>query len=219
MKSAVFKATGCGKMDANTQTIVNKATASTVRWQDELQVMAEDITKSDYVWTRPNVRFMQGGIYMPSMGGRKPVDMVFFVDTSGSLCDSQLQKIAGEAKEIVESFNVRVVMVYWDTQYKGMEIFEPADVLDPEWKLDVKGRGGTNFSKCWDWLEENQFDLDINPKAIVFFSDLECRCYPENEPQMPLIWCQVPDSGNSFNNSYIPYLPSYGKHVHIPVYK
>ena len=219
IKSAVFKATGCGKMDSATEAIVRKATASTVNWQDELQIMAEDITKTDYVWTRPNVRFMQGGVYMPSMGGRNPVDMLFFVDTSGSLNDSQLQKIAGEAKEIVEGFNVRVVMVYWDTGYKAMEIFEPSDVLDPEWKLSIKGRGGTNFSQCWNWMEENQYDLEIDPKAIIFFSDLECSSYPENDPNLPLIWCQVPDCRNSFDHSYIKYLPEYGKHVTIPVYK
>ena len=219
IKAAVFKATGCGKMDGQTAEIVSKATASTVCWQDELQVMVEDITRIDYVWTKPNKRYLSSNVYLPSMGGNRPVDMLFFVDTSGSLNDAQLQKIAGEAKEIVESFNVRVVMVYWDTGYKAMEIFEPSDVLDPGWKLDVKGRGGTNFKQCWNWLEDNKDDLEIDPEAIVFFSDLECSNYPENEPEMPLIWCQVPDCHNNFNHSYIRYLPDYGKHVLVPVYK
>jgi len=218
IKSAEFKAQGAGKLDGNVAQKILKATASTVSWQDELQVLTEDISKTDYTWTRPNVRYMHRGVYLPSMSGRKPVDMLFFVDTSGSLSDDQLSKIMGEVKEIVTQFKVRVIIVYWDTGYRNTEVFEPSDVMDPEWKLNVRGRGGTNFKKCWGWMHDCIDDLEFDPKAIVFFSDLKCSQYPEDDPGLPLLWCQVPDTCNSFHHGYIHYLPEYGKHVHVPVY-
>lgn len=219
IKAAAFKAEGAGKMDGNIKQIISKATSSTVCWQDELQILTEDISKTDYTWTRPNRRYMQGGVYLPSMSGRKPVDMLFFVDTSGSLSNDQLGKIMGEVKEIVSQFKVRVIVVYWDTGFRDVEIFDESDVLDPGWKLDISGRGGTNFTGCWDWLIENEYDLDFQPKALVFFSDLECSQYPKDDPELPLLWCQVPDSSNSFDHCYIRHLPDYGKHVRVPVYK
>jgi hypothetical protein len=109
--------------------------------------------------------------------------------------------------------------VYWDTEFKGMEIFDEDDVLDPTWKMGGSGGGGTDFLDVWDWMDENIYEQEIDPKAIVFFSDLECRSYPRTEPDLPLLWCQTPDCNNSFEHGYLQWLPSYGKRVLIPIYK
>jgi hypothetical protein len=103
--------------------------------------------------------------------------------------------------------------------FQGMEIFDEDDVLDPTWKLSIKGRGGTDFTHCWDWMDDNLYELEVEPKAIVFFSDLECRSYPREEPELPLLWCQTPDRGNNFEHGFIVYLPSWGKRVLIPIYR
>jgi len=219
VKAAAFKAQGAGKMDGGTEGIIKTATETTVEWLDELQLMCEDICKDDYTWTRPNVRYMQQGVYLPSMKGHRPVDMLFFVDTSGSLSDTQLRQIAKEIQTIVGGFNIRVIVIYWNTRYQGKEIFDAGDVLDPEFKLTAKSGGGTNFTDCWDWLDENQGEIDIDPKAMIFFSDLECSGYPADDPGVPLLWGQVPGYRNSFKNSYLRHLPDYGTLVKIKIYK
>lgn len=219
VKAAEFKAQGVGKMDGNTGSIIKTAVESTVEWVDELQVMVEDICKNDYTWSRPNTRYIQQGVYLPSMKGNKPVDMLFFVDVSGSLSSFQLEQIAAEIQNIVSGFNVRCIVVYWSTKYQGMEVFEPSDVLEPDFKLTASGRGGTDFSDCWDWMDEHQDEMEFDAKAMVFFSDLECSDYPADDPGVPLLWGHVPNYDNSYCTSYLQYLPDYGDTVKVPVYR
>jgi predicted metal-dependent peptidase len=218
VKAAEFKAQGVGKMDGNTGAIIKAATKSTVDWLDEIQLTCEDICKDDYSWTRPNVRYMQQGVYLPSMKGHRPVDMIFYVDVSGSLGDNQLRQIASEIQTVVGGFNIRVIVVYWSTTFKGMEIFDASDVLEPGFKLTATGRGGTDFTDCWDWMFDNEVEFDLDPKACIFFSDLECSDYPDEDPGMPVLWAHVP-CGNRFITSYLKYLPDYGDRVKVPVYR
>jgi predicted metal-dependent peptidase len=219
IRSAEMKAQGAGKLDIGTKEVIKKATATTVRWEDELQFLCESIVKDDYTWTRPNNRYIPFDVYMPSMDGTKSSDMIFFVDTSGSLTKVQLKQIMGEVRAIIETFNIRVIVIYWNTRFQGVEIFEPEDVLDPGWVMNAKSGGGTDFTDCWDWLEEHMDEHDIEPEAIVFFSDLECSDYPAYEPDMPVIWAQVPDYYGKFETCYLEYLPGYGSHVKIPIYR
>jgi predicted metal-dependent peptidase len=221
IRAAAFKAQGQGKLDGNMQDMIKAVTASTVSWQDELIFLCEDVSRDDYSWTRPNVRYMQAGVYLPSMKGNKTVDMIFFVDTSGSLSSEQLSMIAAEIQEIVGNFNIRVIVVYWDTSFRGMEIFDATDVMDPAFNLDISGRGGTNFEGCFDWMFDKQYEFDFDPKAMVFFSDMECDQYPEDDPGMPMLWCQVPycyGGMTSWCDDYLEYVPDYGKLVRVPIY-
>jgi predicted metal-dependent peptidase len=217
--SASFKAQGAGKLSDAEKGFIRTATASTVNWTDELQFLMQEICENDYTWQRPNTRYMSDGIYMPTMSGVKTSDLLFFVDRSGSLNTAQLQKIAAEIRDIVSEFDIRVIVVYWDTEFQGMEVFDADDVLEPTWKLDIDGRGGTNFSGCWNWLENNDADFDFDPAGIVFFTDLECRYYPAVEPDVPVIWCQVPDCQGNFEHSFLQFMPDYGKRVLIPVFR
>jgi predicted metal-dependent peptidase len=219
VRAAEMKAQGAGKLDIGTKEVIKKATANTVKWEDELQFLCETIVKNDYTWKRPNNKYVPFDVYLPSMDGTKSSDMIFFIDTSGSLGTTQLRQIMGEVRTIIESFNIRVIVIYWNTGFRGVEIFEPEDVLEPTWVLNAKSGGGTSFEGCWDWLEENVDEYDIEPEAIVFFSDLECSDYPDYEPDMPVIWAQVPDYYGSFDTSYLHYLPDYGSHVKIPIYR
>ena len=217
IRAAEFKAAGAGKLDGGAKDIIKKATAATVDWTEELVFLCTELSRDDYSFRRPNPRYMDQRVYMPTLSGTRTSDLIFFVDTSGSLTDNQLSKIMGEIRSIIEEFDIRVIVVYWDTGYRGHEIFDASDVLDPSWTMNTSGRGGTRFYDVWTWLEDNLWELDIDPKGIIFFSDLECRAYPAEEPGLPLIWCQTPDSYGRFEHSYIKHLPDYGKRVLIPV--
>lgn len=214
--AAGLKAKNAGRLTGGQEAMIKKILTPTVYWQDELQFICEDITRDDYTWTRPNTRYMGAGCYLPSMHGTRSVDMLFFVDTSGSLDDTMLAQIMAEVRNIIEHFNIRVIVVYWDTKYKGHEIFDPEEVADPSWGLTAKGRGGTSFGDVLDWMDSELDELEVVPEAVIFFSDLECSNYPKDEPELPWLWCQVPDGGR-FNDNYLHHLPDWGRHVRIPI--
>jgi predicted metal-dependent peptidase len=215
VRAAGMKAQGAGKMTSDTKRLIKKATAPQVYWQDELQLMTECMCKDDYTWKRPNTRYMQQGMYLPSMTGQCMPDLLFYVDTSGSLGDDQLTQIMSEARSIIEQFKVRVIVVYWNTQYVYHEEFLPEDVLDPSFKLSAVGRGGTCFTKCWEWIDEQD---DIDPEGIVFFTDIETTDWPVKDPGIPVIWAQV-SNGGSYSDHYQTHMPEYGSRVKIPYVK
>jgi predicted metal-dependent peptidase len=219
VNAAGMKANNAGRLSGREKELIKKIVAPVVNWEDELQFLCEEITKDDYTWQAPNQRYIQQGVYLPSMYGRRTVDMLFFIDTSGSLSKEQLAQIMAEVRKIISTFHIRVVVVYWDTDFKGIEIFDESDVLDPNWKLDVTGRGGTIFSDVLNWMDNNLADLEVDPEAVVFFSDLECSRYPDGEPDLPWLWAQVPDYNGNFEHSYLKYKPEWGTHVTIPVFK
>lgn len=216
IRSATFKAHGAGKhLSAMEKALIKTQTETSVSWTDELAFLCNEATKDDYTWKRPNVRYVQQGIYMPSLSGKTIVDVLIFVDSSGSVTKEQLSQIASEIQDIVANYRIRVVVVYWDTAFRGFEVFDSGDVLDCSFRLEVAGRGGTNFSGCWDWLNKNTDTLDINPKAILFFSDFECLRYPLDGPDVPVLWAHVP-TGLIYRTNYLNYLPKYGKLVKVP---
>jgi len=219
ISSAQVKANNAGRLPADIKRLVKEITTPTVRWEDELQFLCEEITKDDYTWTKPNTRYMQQGIYLPSLYGERSVDMLFFVDTSGSLSNDQLVQIKTEVRKIISTFHIRVIVVYWDTQFQHIEVFEEHEVLEPTWDLDAKGGGGTDFTNVLDWIDNNLEDQEIDPEAVVFFTDLECTQYPDDEPTLPWMWAQVPDYRGRFDHGYLKYKPEWGTHVQVPVFK
>jgi predicted metal-dependent peptidase len=216
VQAAGMKAQGVGRLSTDNQRLIKKVVAPTVYWADELQNLCEEITRDDYTWARPNMRYMDMGVYLPSLHDTAMPDLLFFVDVSGSLNDDQLAQIMAEIRTIISTFNVRVIVVYWNTQYVHHEEFMPEDVLSPDFSLDARGGGGTGFSRCWDWADDQE---EIDPKGIVFFTDCETDEWPEEEPDCPVIWAQVADGSGSYVTHYIDDMPDYGSHVRIPTFK
>jgi predicted metal-dependent peptidase len=213
VQSAGMKAEGVGKMTDGIKRMIKKVVDPQVYWGDELQHLLDEISRDDYTWTRPNVRYMQQGVYLPSMYSTTMPDLLFYVDVSGSLDDKQLTQIKAEIRTIVAMYNVRIIVVYWNTCYQNHEEFYPEDVFNVDWALNARGSGGTDFKDCWDWYE-NQDDID--PKGLVFFTDTECYNWPEIEPDFPVVWCHV-DNPGCHNDRYYKHMPDYGTLVKVPV--
>jgi predicted metal-dependent peptidase len=214
VRAAGMKAQGMGRFTDETKRMINKVVAPSVYWGDELQHLCEEITRDDYTWARPNMRFVQQGVYLPSLHDSAMPDLLFYVDVSGSLNDEQLAQIMAEIRIIISTYNVRVIVVYWNTQYVHHEEFMPEDVLSPEFSLDARGGGGTGFYKVWDWIDEQD---EIDPKGIVFFTDCETSEWPTEEPECPVVWAQVAGFHGSYINSDTHLMPDYGVHVKIPM--
>jgi len=47
----------------------------------------------------------------------------------------------------------------------------------------LKGGGGTDFRKVFEYIEEKSIELD----CLVYFTDAE-GSFPEEEPPYPVIW-------------------------------
>jgi predicted metal-dependent peptidase len=201
VKAAVQKAQGVGKMPGHLGRMVDKAVTPREQWEQHLQMLVEMICRDDYTWTMPNPRYISSGIYLPILKSEGMPDLVFVVDTSGSMDRPQLEQIMAEIARILETYMCRVIVLYVDTKVQGFEEFEGAHVRAGDFILDAKGGGGTRFKPAFEWIANND---EIDPAAIIYFTDLEnseSEWKKIQEPDVPVLWGMLPGY-NGFEGRY-----------------
>lgn len=167
-----------GSIPGNLQQFFDNFFKSIVPWQTILQNHLKDLDEEIYSWKRPNRRYQD--IYLPSLvqdEGRLE-HLAFFLDVSGSIDDSQLQRFNSEVKYIQEIMRPKkLTLIQFDTDIQKIDVLTEDDKFN---KLNVVGRGGTSLECVHDWIIKNK------PTCGVIFSDLYCE--PMENPKIPIIW-------------------------------
>lgn len=158
-----------------------------VDWKEVLARFLSEPAKNDYSFSRPNRRYLQHGIILPSLYNLEVGEIVLIADTSGSMDEEALNRVCTEMSDVASSFKAHMTVLYVDTVFQGMQEIEP----DDDYVLDPKGGGGTDFRPGFEWLAEH----GISPKTVVYFTDGESDRFPE-EPEFPVLWCIT--GGNKF---------------------
>ncbi len=183
MHQAASLAKAEGRMPGAVEDTVKGAHASTLDWRTLLRRFMTEAAKSDYSWSVPNRRFIDAGLYLPSIRSEGMDAIAVIVDTSGSVDTQALAAFWAEVREVAAEIRPeRVVVLQVDTAVRDAAEYAPDDLPD---EIVVKGRGGTDFRPGFAWLEEH----DVRPAVCLYFTDLECSRYPEAEPGYPVLWC------------------------------
>lgn len=186
--AAAQQAREAGKMPGEYETIVERSYLGQRDWRDTLRRYLNGGHERERTWTRRSRRHTDA--ILPGFGPYGPGEVAVFIDTSASIDDSLANKFVTEVGKITEDMmpdKVHVVCcdarVQWARTYDG---YEPID--------DVRflGRGGTDFKPPFEWLEQN----GIMPKAVVYFTDLECHSFPDPTP-WPVLWVVWPGGRDS----------------------
>lgn len=137
-------------------------------------------------WKSPNRRFISRGIVLPSAMKDKK-DIVFILDTSGSVGDAEARKFLGlgqramKGKGINEMRLMQCDMVICDDQrIKDVNSYK----LHIK-RVGLKGRGGTSFKPPFERLEEEK--ALWHTSCIIYLTDL-CGDFPERPPKCPVFW-------------------------------
>ena len=182
MHQATSLARAEGRMPGAVEETVRGAHASTVDWRSLLRRYMTDAAKRDYSWSVPNRRFIDSGLYLPSIRSEGIDAIAVIIDTSGSLDRDTLAAFWSEVREVATEIEPeRVILLQVDTAVRDAAEYAAGDL--PE-EITVKGRGGTDFRPGFAWLEER----DIQPGVCLYLTDMECSRYPETEPDFPMIW-------------------------------
>lgn len=172
-----------GKLPGSLQRLVDEIMKPHIAWQEVLARFLSEVAKNDYSFTKPNPRYVSSGFILPSLYNIEMGKVVLMVDTSGSIDQPLLNRFAAEMQDICSMFNSPITVLYVDYKLQGVQEIEPDDDTI---NLQPKGGGGTDFRPGFDWLSEQ----DIQPKAVVYFTDLCCSSYPD-EPEFPVLWAQT----------------------------
>jgi predicted metal-dependent peptidase len=170
-----------GTLPASMDRWVTGQLAPVVDWRRVLAEFLSRPAKVDYLWTRPNRRFVHAGLYLPSFGGSTIGDVVIAVDTSGSIGAEALNRFASESQGILDAFECRVVILYHDASVASVQEWQSSD---GPLQLKPKGGGGTSHVCVFNWLKQHP---EVDPACVVCLTDLYTE-FPE-APDLPVLWC------------------------------
>lgn len=169
-----------GKMSAGLERIVGDILTPKVDWRDVLQRFVVKARTDERSFARPNRRFIQQGMYLPSITGEVLGEIAFAVDCSGSIGQEEINQFASEIITVWEDQRpLKVHVLYFDSEVSHYDCF------DRETMPDVRphGGGGTAFSPVFEYMQAN----DIDPVACVFLTDLVCSDFGD-APSFPVLW-------------------------------
>ena len=113
-----------------------------ISWREILRRFMTAASKSDYSWSRPNRRFIDSGLYLPSLYSEGMPPIVFAVDTSGSIDEVTLTEVWGEIRSACEEVMPEfVTIIQCDAQIQHVERYDPHD-LPPRYCREGKRRHG-----------------------------------------------------------------------------
>ncbi len=193
MHQALSIARAEGKAPGGVAETVRNAHASALDWRTLLRRYMTDAASRDYSWSVPNRRFIDSGLYLPSIRSEGIDTIAVIIDTSGSLPAQTLAWFWAELREIAAEIRPeRVFVLQVDAALRDAAEYSADDLPD---EITLKGRGGTDFRPGFEWLDEE----GIQPSVCLYFTDMECSSYPEAEPAFPVIWVDHSESSSVAN--------------------
>lgn len=173
-----------GRLPAGLERMIDRLLAPTKDWR---AVLAEFVIPhpADYDWRRPERRFLDLDLYLPSLAGEQVDDLVIAIDTSGSVGQAEMRRMISELRAILCAYErARVTVMACDADVH--EVYE----LDETSRIPgaYSGGGGTSTVPVFDKIRE----LGLTPYAVVYLTDGYAE-YPERPPEYPVLWVLTPN--------------------------
>ena len=159
-----------GKVGGNVDRSFTDLMSSEVDWKEALREFVSTVCngKDDSTWRRPNRRWLQHDIYMPSTVSESMGRLCIAVDASGSIMGEILNKFLSEVVSVMNNVNPELVdLLYWDGEVAGHEVYGVGEGDKLMASTKPKGGGGTSPSCITRYLK----DKDIKPEACVVLTD------------------------------------------------
>ena len=202
MHQALNLAKAQGKAPGAVQETIQDAHRSTLDWRSLLRRYMTEAAARDYSWSVPNRRFIDSGLYLPSIRSEGMGTLAVIIDTSGSVDSNALAAFWSEVREVAAEIEPdRIVVLQVDAAVQDEEHYAPGEL--PE-RIVVKGRWGTDFRPGFERLAEQ----GVRPAVCLYFTDMDCDRYPETEPEFDVLWCDY-----SAAAGLSPEPPPWGEHI------
>ena len=183
MHQAASLARAQGNAPGAVEETIRQAHRSILDWRPLLRRYMTDAARRDYSWSVPNRRFIDSGLYLPSMHSEGIDAIAIIIDTSGSLPGETLALFWAEVREIAAELQPDSIYVLQvDAVLQDAAQYPAGELPD---SITIKGRGGTDFRPGFAWLHEH----GVHPGCCLYLTDMECDSYPEAAPLYPVAWC------------------------------
>ncbi len=197
---------GCGAIPAFAKRLIGELKNPQTDWRTILNnFVQEEIT--DYSFTPPDRRLSEGDFFLPDFNEKedKVKDILFMIDTSGSMSEDMITSAYSEIKGAIDQFNGKLEgwLGFFDAAVIAPKPFADED----EFKLiRAEGGGGTSFAVIFDYV--NKHMMDNPPASIIILTDGYAPFPNESQSNgIPVLWL--------LNNTHIE--PPWGKVTRITV--
>lgn len=141
-----------------------------VDWKEALREFVSSVCsgKDESTWRKPNRRWLQHDIYMPSTVSETMGRVVVAIDTSGSIDDQAVNRFLSEVVAIMDNVNPEMVdLIYWGSDVVGHEVYGMGDADRMKASTKPVGGGGTSPSCITAYLK----DKNIVPECAIVLTD------------------------------------------------
>jgi predicted metal-dependent peptidase len=181
---AAQAAKSMGDMPAWLERLVEQALQPKEDWREVLREFVSRHARQDHSWSKPNRRYAQQGVVLPSLQGDELGDVIVTVDCSGSISQRDLDVFAGELQGILEVFDCSLVVLYHDIPVTHVQKWAPGD---GPIKLKPHGGGGTSHRPVFEWIAQRGDVEAPDAPCVICFTDLETN-FPDRAPALPVLW-------------------------------
>lgn len=187
VKSAACNKTGISNLPKFMERMAEMNGSRKIDWKKILNNFVQECV-CDYSFSPPDRRFSDSIFFLPDFNESDFVtkDILFMVDTSGSVDDENLTCVYSEISGAIEQFGGKLKgkLGFFDAAVTPPLPFESVtDLLS----IVPYGGGGTDFGVIFEYIRNNCRD-DL-PASIVIFTDGEGP-YPDESATMgiPVLW-------------------------------
>lgn len=195
---------GYGDVPDFVKRMIDKMKEPTVDWRNIIDNFVQEQI-CDYSFSPPDRRFSDTDFFLPDLSEKEYVlkDILFMVDTSGSISDGDLATVYSEIRGALEQFSGKLIgkLGFFDTAVTPPLPFEDVNSL---LSITPIGGGGTDFRTIFHYIR-NDYRADL-PACIIIFTDGDGPYPPQSETMgFPVLWI--------INNPHIT--PPWGKTVRV----
>lgn len=141
----------------------------------------------DYTFSPPDRRFDDSPFFLPDFGGKEDMveDILFMIDTSGSMSDAMITAAYSEIKGAIDQF---------DGKLKGWLGFFDAAIIEPQAFSNEEefrvirpaGGGGTDFQIIFEYVRQH---MPKPPASIIILTDgFAPFPQPSLAGDIPVLW-------------------------------
>ena len=159
-----------GKFGVDIPRIIKDEMEPEITWDGVLDDFWAGIMRGvdEFTYRRLNRRRLADDLYMPSPYSETVGRMVIAIDTSCSIGEKQLNRVAARVADLCELYPPESVLVlWWDTRVHGEQRFEAGQYHDIAKLMKPLGGGGTRVSCVSEYMNERHIDAD----GVIVFTD------------------------------------------------
>jgi len=159
-----------GKMGGNIPREVVDALEAKVDWREALREFVTSFCaeRDESTWRKPSRRWIDEGVYMPSLIGESVGRLVIAIDMSGSIGNEEIGQFLGEVKQICERVQPEGIdLLYWDTEVCQHEKYDRDQLSNLLSSTKPAGGGGTSPACIPKYIAKHK----LKPECAIILTD------------------------------------------------